>query len=396
MWDLLITETADGRAIAVEGERIAWVGPEGSIPPTARAEAADVWRVGRRVVTPGLVDCHTHLVFGGDRADEWEQRLAGASYEEIAEAGGGIRSTVLATREASEDELLDGASRRAAMLAAGGVTTIEVKSGYGLDLETELRMLRVARRLPERVPLGVVTSFLGAHTVPPEFDGDADRYVEFVCDTALPAVAAEGLADAVDGFCERIAFTPEQTDRVFATAARLGLPVKLHADQLSDSQGAALAARHHALSADHLEHASPDGIVALAAAGTVAVLLPGAAYVLGDDAVPPVESFRRAGVPMALATDCNPGTSPLLSLPVAMHLACTRFGLTVAEAIAGVTEHAAQALGLAGEVGTIAPGARADLAIWDAETPAQLIYWLGANPVRAVLKGGRLVTGIEP
>jgi imidazolonepropionase len=336
-----------------------------------------------RLVTPGLIDCHTHLVFGGDRSAEWEQRLAGASYEEIAAEGGGIQSSVRATRDASDDELVEGAVRRASALAAGGVTTIEVKSGYGLDLDTELRLLRIARRIPERVPVDVVTTFLGAHTVPPEFDGDADGYIRFVCEEVLPAVASEGLASAVDGFCERIAFTAEQIDRVFATATGLGLRVKLHADQLSDSGGAALAARHHALSADHLEHASAEGIAALAASGTVAVLLPGAAYVLRDDAVPPVDALRSAGVPMAIATDCNPGTSPLVSLLVAMHLACTRFGLTVEEAIAGVTTNAARALGLRGR--------RADLVVWDVERPAQIVYWIGANPVHAVVKRGRIV-----
>jgi imidazolonepropionase len=395
MWDLLITGTSDGGAIAVEGDRIVWAGPESSLPPEA-ARARHRWPVHGRVVTPGLVDCHTHLVFGGDRSAEWEQRLAGASYGEISAAGGGIRSTVRATREATDDDLLDGAVRRATALAAGGVTTLEVKSGYGLDLETELRMLRVARRIEEEVPVGVVTTFLGAHTVPPEYDGDADRYISFVCDEVLPAVAAAGLADAVDGFCEGIAFSAEQIDRVLATATRLGLPVKLHADQLTDGGGAALAARHRALSADHLEHTSPDGVAAIAAAGTVAVLLPGAAYVLRDDAVPPVDALRRAGVPMAVATDCNPGTSPLVSLTVALHLACTRFGLTVAEALAGATEHAARALGLTGEVGVIAPGARADLVVWDAERPAEIVYWLGAAPVRNVLARGRFVTGGHP
>jgi imidazolonepropionase len=278
---------------------------------------------------------------------------------------------------------LDGAVSRASTLAAGGVTTIEVKSGYGLDLDTELRLLRIARQIPERVPVDVVTTFLGAHTVPPEFDGDADGYVAFVCEDVLPAVAAGGLADAVDGFCERIAFTPEQIDRVFTTATGLGLRVKLHADQLSDSGGAALAARHRALSADHLEHVSPEGIAAMAAAGTVAVLLPGAAYVLRDDAVPPVDELRAAGVPMAVATDCNPGTSPLVSLLLAMHLACTRFGLTVNEAIAGTTTNAARALGVA--------DGRADLVVWDAETPAQLLQWIGATPVHLVIKSGQRV-----
>jgi imidazolonepropionase len=377
MWDLLITDTADGNAIAIEGNGIAYVGPHPSEP------AAEILSVDGRLVTPGLIDCHTHLVFGGDRSGEWEQRLAGASYEAIAAAGGGIRSTVRATRGASDDELLEGAVRRAAALAAGGVTTIEVKSGYGLDLETELRMLRIARRIPARVPVDIVTTFLGAHAVPPEFDGDADRYIPFVCEQVLPAVASEGLADAVDGFCERIAFTAEQIDRVFTTATGLGLRVKLHADQLSDTGGAALAARHHALSADHLEHASPEGIAAMAAAGTIAVLLPGAAYVLRDDAIPPIDALRAAGVPMAVATDCNPGTSPLVSLLVAMHLACTRFGLTVEEAFVGATTNAARALGLRGR--------RADLVVWDAERPAQLMYWIGANPVHAVIKRGKVV-----
>jgi imidazolonepropionase len=378
MWDLLIPDAAGGVAIALEGDRIAYVGKE----PSERA--VEVLSVEGRLVTPGLVDCHTHLVFGGDRSHEWEQRLAGASYEEIAAAGGGIRSTVEATRAASDGELLTGAIRRASALAAGGVTTIEVKSGYGLDLETELRMLRIARRIPERVPVDVVTTFLGAHTVPPEFDGDADGYIRFVCDTVLPAVAAEGLASAVDGFCESIAFTAEQIDRVFTTATALGLRVKLHADQLTDSGGAALAARHHALSADHLEHASADGIAAMAAAGTIAVLLPGAAYVLREETVPPVEALRAAGVPMAIATDCNPGTSPLVSMLLAMHLACTRFGLTVDEAIAGATDHAAHALGRHGPM--------ADLVVWDAERPVEIVYWLGANPVHAVIKSGKVVT----
>lgn len=377
MWDLLITDTADGNAIAVEGDSIAYVGPD---PPET---AAEVLSVGGRLVTPGFIDCHTHLVFGGDRAGEWEQRLAGASYAEIAAGGGGIRSTVRDTRAATDDELLEGAVRRAAVLASGGVTTIEVKSGYGLDLDNELRMLRIARRIPEQVPVDVVTTFLGAHTVPPEFDGNANGYIDFVCGEVLPAIASEGLANAVDGFCERIAFTAEQIDRVFTTATRLGLRVKLHADQLSDGGGAALAARHHALSADHLEHVSGEGISDLAAAGTVAVLLPGAAYVLRDTTVPPVDALRAAGVPMAVATDCNPGTSPVVSLLVAMHLACTRFGLTVAEAIAGVTTNAARALGLRGR--------RADLVVWDAERPAQIVYWIGANPVHAVIKRGRVV-----
>jgi imidazolonepropionase len=387
MWDLLITDIAGGGAIAVAGERIAWTGPAASVPE----RATEVWSAGGRVVTPGLVDCHTHLVFGGDRSGEWEQRLAGAGYEAIAAAGGGIAASVRATRAASEDDLLDSAVARAAAMAARGVTTVEVKSGYGLDLDTELRMLRVARRIPERVPVDVVTTFLGAHVVPPEFEGDPDGYLDLVCGEVLPAVAAEGLADAVDAFCERMAFDAARLDRLLATATGLGLAVKLHADQLSDGDGAALAARHGALSADHLEHTSPAGVAALAAAGTVAVLLPGAAYVLGDETVPPVDALRAAGVPMAVATDCNPGTSPLVSLPLALHLACTRFGLTVAEALAGATTHAARALGLAGEAGVIAPGARADLVVWDADHPAQIVYWVGLDPVAAVLKRGHFV-----
>jgi imidazolonepropionase len=378
MWDLLITETADGNAIAIEGDGIAYVGPNPSEPAT------EVLPVGGRLVTPGLIDCHTHLVFGGDRSAEWEQRLAGVSYEQIAASGGGIRSTVRDTRAASDAELLQGATKRASALARGGVTTIEVKSGYGLDLDTELRMLRVAKQISEHVPVGVVTTFLGAHTVPPEYDGDSDGYIAFVCDEVLPTIAAEGLAKAVDGFCERIAFTADQIDRVFAVATRLGLRVKLHADQLSNGGGAELAARYHALSADHLEHASPAGIAAMAAAGTVAVLLPGAAYVLRDDAIPPVDALRAAHVPMAIATDCNPGTSPLVSLQIAMHLACTRFGMTVDEAFKGVTTHAARALGLRGR--------RADLVVWDAERVAEIVYWVGANSVHTVIKSGKIVS----
>jgi imidazolonepropionase len=390
-WDLLITGAAGGRAIAVAGDRIAWIGPDDDLPADASglAAAAADWPVAGRLVTPGQIDCHTHLVFGGDRADEWEARLAGATYEDIARAGGGIASTVAATRAATDDELLAAAVPRATALAAGGVTTIEVKSGYGLDVATELRMLRVARRIAERVPVDVVTTYLGAHTLPPGHGDDRDAYLDLVCDEVLPAVAAEGLATAVDGFCEGIAFSAAELDRVFAAARAHGLGVHVHADQLTDAGGAALAARHRALSADHLEHASAAGIAALATAGAVAVLLPGAADVAGG-AVPPVDALRRAGVPMAVATDCNPGTSPLLSLPVAMHLACSRFGLTVDEAIAGVTLHAAAALGLAGEVGVIAPGARADLVVWDAERPVDLVYWLGAPPPHTVVRAGRV------
>jgi imidazolonepropionase len=370
MLDLLITGTSDGVDIGVEDGLL--VAPEGRTRKKIDVDG--------RLVTRGLVDCHTHLVFAGDRSHEWEMRLAGASYEEIARAGGGIRATVAATRLAPDDELFGFAAARAARLADQGVTTIEVKSGYGLDLETELRMLRVARAIEEFVPVRVVTTYLGAHTVPPEFDGDADGYIDFVCKDVLPAVAAEDLADAVDGFCESIAFSAAQIDRVFATATTLGLRVKLHADQLSDGGGAALAAKYHALSADHLEHASPEGIAALAGAGTVAVLLPGATYVLRETATPPVPELRAAGVPIAVATDCNPGTSPLLSPLLTMHLACTRLGLTVDEALAGMTTNAARALDL--------PTDLADLVIWDVASPAQLLYWLGTVPEHTVIFDG--------
>jgi imidazolonepropionase len=381
--DVVVTDTADGTAVAIAGDRIVWVGPQGDAPPCPRR-----WSAGGRLVTPGLVDCHTHLVFGGDRADEWERRLAGASFAELAAAGGGIRASVAATRAATDADLRASAGRRLRVLAAGGVTTVEVKSGYGLDLPTEVRMLRVARALAGDAPVDVVTTFLGAHAVPPEFEGDADGYVTAVCRQILPAVAAEGLADAVDAFCETVAFTPAQVARVFAAAAAHGLPVKLHADQLSDSGGAALAARHRAISADHLEHASADGIAALAASGTVAVLLPGATLCLREQSRPPVAALRAAGVPMAVATDANPGTSPVLSLLLAMHLACTLLGLTPAEALAGATVHGAAALGLRGEAGVLAPGARADLAVWDVERPVELVYWVGANPCHAVFKRG--------
>jgi imidazolonepropionase len=370
MLDLLITNTTDGVDIGIADGRI--------VPPDETART--VLDAEGRLVTRGLVDCHTHLVFAGDRSHEWEQRLAGGSYEEIARAGGGIRSTVAATRAATEDELLASATARATQLMLKGVTTVEIKSGYGLDLETELRMLRVARRLPEIVPIDVVTTYLGAHTIPPEFEGDPDGYIALVCGQVLPRVAEEGLADAVDGFCESIAFTGDQIDRVFTTASALGLRVKLHADQLTDGGGAALAAKHHALSADHLEHVSSDGIAAMAAAGTVAVLLPGAAYVLREEATPPIDALRAAGIPIAIATDCNPGTSPLLSPFVAMHLACTRFGLTVSEAIAGMTTNAASALGL--------PPDQADLVIWDVKTPVELIYWIGTDHAHTVIRKG--------
>jgi imidazolonepropionase len=341
-----------------------------------------------RWVTPGLIDCHTHLVHGGDRAREFEMRLAGAGYEEIARSGGGIISTVRATRNAGEDALVKSALPRLDALIAEGATTVEVKSGYGLDLQTELRQLRAARRLGIERPVRIRTSLLAAHAFPPEFGDDRGGYLRLVIDEILPAAARAGLADAVDGFCERIAFTPDEMAEMFTAAKRLGLPVKLHADQLSDLSGAALAARFGALSADHLEYTSEDGAAAMAASGTVAVLLPGAFYFLRESQLPPIRCFRNMGVPMALATDCNPGSSPLTSLLLAMNMGATLFRLTVEECLAGVTREAARALGLAGDIGTLEPGKACDLAIWDIEQPAELVYRMGFNPLHARVLGG--------
>ncbi|MDQ6614675.1 MAG: imidazolonepropionase [Actinomycetota bacterium] len=381
----------DDAVVAVTAGTVSWVGPASVQPEGSAARVVDA---GGRLVTPGLVDCHTHLVFGGHRADEYRRRLAGAGYEELAREGGGIMATVRATRAASEDELMAAAEVRLAALAASGVTTVEVKSGYGLDLDTELRMLRVARRLGSATGVRVVTTFLGAHAVPEEFAGRPDDYVAYVCSTVLPAVAA--WADAVDVFCDRVGFTADQAALVLAAAQGHGLPVKLHADQLGDSGGAALAARFGALSADHLEHTGAEGVAALAASGTVAVLLPGAAYVLAETARPPVAALRAAGVPMAVATDANPGTSPLLSLPLAMHLACRLFGLTPGEALAGATCHAARALGMDGRVGVVAPGASADLVVWDATEPTELVYWLGRPLGHAVVRRGQVIQISSP
>jgi imidazolonepropionase len=375
-----------GGALAVRDGRIAFIGLDASLP--AGATAALELDAEGRLLTPGLVDCHTHLVHAGHRAAEFEQRLLGASYGEIARAGGGIRSTVAATRAADAATLLRESRPRLAALMADGVTTVEVKSGYGLDLDTELKQLTVARRLGELLPVTIRTSFLGAHAVPPEFEGRADAYLDFVIGEVLPAVAAAGLADAVDAYCEEIAFSPAQVERLFAAAARIPLPVKLHADQLADSGGAALAARHRALSADHLEHLSADGVLALAGAGTVAVLLPGAWLHLRDTRPPPVTALRAAGVSMAVATDCNPGTSPLASLTTAMNLACTLFRLTPAEALAGATRHAARALGL-DDRGVLSPGRRADLALWNAGHPAELAARLGPSSLATRFVAGR-------
>ncbi len=377
---------ADG-AVLVRDGRIAYAGPAADLP-AADAAGAEPVDCGGRLVTPGLIDCHTHLVHGGERSNEFEMRLQGAAYEDIARAGGGIVSSVKATRAASDDDLLQGAAARLDRLMAEGVTTVEVKSGYGLDLATEARMLRVARRLGAVRDVGVRTSFLGAHALPPEAAGDKDRYSRLVAETMLPALHAEGLVDAVDGFCEGIAFSPEQIARVFDAARALGLPVKLHADQLSDLGGATLAARYGALSADHLEHASDDGAAAMARAGTVAVLLPGACYFLRETHRPPVDAFRRHGTRLAVATDYNPGTSPLTSLLMAANMAATLFRLTVDECLAGITREAARALGLLGETGTLEPGKWADLAIWDVERPAELVCRMGFNPLHRRIRHG--------
>ncbi len=374
----------ESAAILIEGDRIAWVGPMSDAP---------VGEAGRdlegRLVTPGLIDCHTHLVHGGNRAREFEMRLNGASYEEVARAGGGIVSTVRATREASEADLLASALLRLDRMLAEGVTTVEVKSGYGLTLEDELKMLRTARALERVRQVTVHATFLAAHAVPPEFKGRPDAYIDEVCLPALNAAHAEGLVDSVDGFCEGIAFSPAQIDRVFVEARRLGLPVRLHAEQLSNLGGAALAARHSALSADHLEYLDAAGARAMAQAGTVAVILPGAFYTLRETQLPPIGLLRQHGVRMAVATDCNPGTAPMTSLTLAMNMACTLFRMTPDEVLAGVTTHAATALGLS-DRGRIAPGQRADLAIWEARHPAELSYRIGATPLYARIHGGRL------
>lgn len=375
-------------AIVMEDARIAWAGPEAELPEAYRA--APSRDLGGRLVTPGLIDCHTHIVFGGDRAREFEMRLEGASYEAIARAGGGILSTVHATRAATQDELLAQSLPRVDALLAEGVTTLEIKSGYGLDIATELKMLRTARRIGEARPVQVATSWLAAHALPPEYKNDRAAYVREVVVAGMDQGHALGLIDAVDGFCEGIAFSPEEMAGIFAHASTLGLPVKLHAEQLSDLHGAAMAAGHGALSADHLEHLGPDGIAAMAKSGTVAVLLPGAFYTLRETNHPPVAALREAGVPIALATDCNPGTSPLTSLLLAMNMGATLFRLTPAECLAGVTRHAATALGLA-DRGTIAAGTRADLAIWDVGHPAELSYRIGFNPLHARVVGGKFV-----
>jgi imidazolonepropionase len=375
----------DAGAVALQGATIAWVGPESEVPNChANGPVTDL---GGRLLTPALIDCHTHLVFGGNRAAEFELRLQGASYTQIANAGGGINATVTATRATSDVALLANALTRVDTMIAEGVTLIEVKSGYGLDAETELKMLRVARNIAQVRPICVRTSFLGAHAVPPEYSGNADAYIDQVCIPTLRAAHAEGLVDAVDGFCEGIAFDTTQIARLFDVAQQLGLPVKLHAEQLSNIGGTRLAARYGAMSADHVEYANDVDVQAMAASGTVAVILPGAFYTLRETQPPPIQAFRKAGVPMALASDCNPGSSPLTSALLTMNMGCTLFRLTPAEALAGMTVHAARALGL-NDRGSIAAGQRADLAVWDVTHPAELAYRIGFNPLHQRIFGG--------
>lgn len=378
--DAAIATTQDGK--------IAWLGPRRELPDGFRVEqqhdARGAW------LTPGLIDCHTHIVYAGNRNHEFEARLNGASYEDIARQGGGIVSTVRATRAASEDDLFEQSMRRVQDLLAEGVTTLEIKSGYGLDLESEAKMLRVARRIGRSQALNVRTTFLGAHALPPEYKDRADDYIALVCQHMMPAIAQEGLADAVDAFCENIGFTPAQTERVFQAAQQAGLPVKLHAEQLSDQHGAALAAKYGALSADHLEYLSQDGIQAMAKSGTVAVLLPGAFYFLRETKLPPIAALQADGVPIAISTDCNPGTSPMTSLLLAMNMACTLFRLTPERVLAGVTTHAARALGLQDRCGQLAVGMQADFALWDINSPGDLAFVLGSNPCVGSVVGGEL------
>jgi len=374
-------------AIGIAGDKIAWVGVERELPSGTSArrslDARGSW------VTPGLIDCHTHLVYAGSRVDEFEARLNGATYTEIAQAGGGIKATVRATRAATDEELVKASLPRLRTLADEGATTVEIKSGYGLDTKTELRQLSVARRIGTDLGVDVRTTLLAAHALPPEYSGRADDYIDLVCDEIIPAAVASGLADAVDAFCDTIGFTAAQTRRVFAAARAHGLPVKLHADQLSDTGGAALAAEFDGLSADHVEYTSGAGVEAMARAGTVAVLLPGAFYALRETRLPPIAALRERGVPMAIASDCNPGTSPATSLPLMLNMACTLFRLTPEEALAGVTKHAARALGLA-DRGTLAPGQRADLALWEIVSPAELCYRIGGNACRGAVRAGHV------
>ena len=404
MWDTLwvdahlATMTDGGKpygeiqrgAVAAKDGKIAWVGYAADLPGRAVDLAREVRRCENAWITPGFVDCHTHLVFGGDRAREFEMRLQGKSYEEIARAGGGIVSTVAATRAASREELVASAAKRLSGLTREGVTTVEVKSGYGLDLETEIKMLEAAGELAARGDVRVKRTFLGLHALPPEFKDDRAAYVQLVADVMIPAIAAAGLADAVDAFCENIGFTAEEVDYVFSSACANGLAVKLHAEQLSNQNGAMLAARYQALSADHLEHLDDSGIAAMAANGTVAVLLPGAFYFLRETQLPPIAALRAAGVKMAVASDCNPGTSPMTSPLAALNMACTLFRLTPEEALAGITREGARALGMLEDVGTLEVGKACDLAVWDVKSPAELCYWLGAPLLKERVFAGRI------
>lgn len=406
-WDLLLTDVSiatmqrgaadygtieDGAVVIADGS-LAWVGSAADLPDKV---AKDTLSLAGRWITPALIDCHTHLVFGGDRAAEFERRLQGISYEQIAKEGGGILSTVTATRAASATELFESASKRLQMLAADGVATVEIKSGYGLDIESEIKMLEVARRLGDLSDLTICTTLLAAHAIPPEFRDDPDAYVKLICTQLLPTVVELGLADAVDAYCETMAFDRDQISTVFKAAREAGLPIKLHADQLSDGDGAALAANFDALSADHLEYASEGGVEALGKAGSVAVLLPGAFLTLNETQLPPIDAMRRHEVPMAVATDCNPGTSPLCSVREAMALACRLFKLTPEECLAGATREAAGALGLDEDRGTLEIGKRADIAIWNIEHPRDLSYWLGVHPLSDLLIAGRSVSLPSP
>lgn len=380
--------TITDAALAVRNGRITWIGPMADLPGKPDTLADDVIDLAGKWVTPGLVDCHTHLVFGGSRAGEFEQRLQGVSYEEISRAGGGIVSTMKATREADEDSLVTAGLPRLSNLIREGVTTVEIKSGYGLETAAEMKQLSAARTLGEKLPVDVQTTFLGAHALPPEFGGRQKDYIDLVIEEMLPEVARSGTADAVDAFCESIGFTPAETEAVFTAAKTHNLPVKLHAEQLTDQGGAALAAKFGALSADHLEFVSEDGIRAMAAAGTVAVLLPGAFYILRETQLPPIDLFRKHNVPIAIASDFNPGSSPIPSLLLMLNMSCTLFRMTPEEALAGATRNAATALGLQADRGTLEIGKRADLAIWNIGQPAELAYWAGYNPLHTVVQNG--------
>jgi len=378
-------------AIAVKDKKIAWVGAMKDLPAEWDDTTEKIYDVQGKCLTPGLIDCHTHLVFAGNRSHEFEMRLQGVSYEDIARQGGGIVSTVKATRAVSEKELLRQSLKRARALRDSGATTIEIKSGYGLDTDAEFKMLRVAKQIEEQLSISVRRTFLGAHCLPPDYDGDKEAYIQFICAEMLPKIGNDKLADSVDVFCEKIAFTLPQTERVFKAAQEYGLPVKCHSEQLSDSNSAQLAAQYGALSVDHLEHVSEEGVKALVQAGTVAVLLPGAFYFLRETKLPPVDLLRQYSIPIAIASDCNPGTSPITSLTLVMNMACVLFRLTPEEALLGVTLQAAKALGINADYGSLEIGKQADLAVWDVTHPAELAYYAGLNPLEQLVKGGEIL-----